>query len=507
MRFEKLPILEQLMPFVHPEDANADYMLSGQCYEWYAGYAAALKPKSILEIGTRRGYSLLAMLFGAGMTGPDESGHYERGSVEEVAVIDNESYGVKLNWIEDILGTLRNGLGFRSYHTNTQEDGFELPLRYHGTDHASERWDIIHVDGDHTEAGALHDLELAAEALAPGGTIILDDVVFYADVAKALKRFEADHPGEWIVDHYPSLRGHALLTRRIETTPTPTLTRSASEGVRSLGIDPNAVGELRSTTATHTVDSLVYGAIGQRLGRKLDESLSGETQLDKVTASMFRPGSFTQAQDAVVGHCNGHSTAERWEIETPRFAERIVEVIRSNWPEPFEHHILDFGCGCGRLSKAIKERIDWRVIGFDTSATQCKHAAEYVGKNFSFYSDLNVFPLGTAFCQVAVSVYVLQHIPAIELRDSIRAIHSALKPDGLFIYCGSDYRLAVTERGFFDDRFCGVNVREEIARLFDEVGDLFPDIQSEHPLIRDMITAANCPPGSIAHPAKIYRKR
>jgi SAM-dependent methyltransferase/predicted O-methyltransferase YrrM len=493
MRFQKQPILAELMPFVHPEDANADYMLSGNCYEWYAGYAAALKPKSILEIGTRRGYSLLAMLLSCD-------------TVEEIAVLDNESYGVKLDWIEEILTAIRadgiNGQkpGFRVYRNDTQTDGIQLPLRYHGTDHASERWDIIHVDGDHTEAGALHDLELAAEALAPSGTIILDDVVFYADVAKALRRFEADHPGEWLVDHYPSLRGHALLTRREEVEP------QRHEGTKE---------EVKAVEATSPplVPSCLSGP-------------KQPTQLDKVRASMFRPGSFSSAQGAVVGHCNGHSTSQRWEIETPRFAERIVEVFQRLAPAPTGMtprdvygdgqiletpplrlpRLLDFGVGCGRLAKEVMSRMDCKLIGFDTSPDQLTIAKGYVTQTH-FYTTDSIGALPVGGIDLAYSVYVLQHIPAIELRDSIRAIHSALKPDGLFIYCGSDYRLAVTEKGFFDDRFCGVNVREEIERLFDEVGDLFPDIQSEHPLIRDIITAEGCPPGSIAHPAKIYRKR
>ena len=46
--------------------------------------------------------------------------------------------------------------------------------------------------------------------------------------------------------------------------------------------------------------------------------------------------------------------------------------------------------------------------------------------------------------------------------------------------------------------------RQEIERLFVEESDLF-DLANESQLIRDMITAEGCPPGSIVHPAKVYR--
>ena len=49
------------------EDGNkgAEYIRSGNCYEWKYAVSAFLKPKSVLEIGVRYGYSLASFAFGS----------------------------------------------------------------------------------------------------------------------------------------------------------------------------------------------------------------------------------------------------------------------------------------------------------------------------------------------------------------------------------------------------------------------------------------------------------
>ncbi len=228
------------------------------------------------------------------------------------------------------------------------------------------------------------------------------------------------------------------------------------------------------------------------------------TRLAEVRDGMFRPTSFAQSQEHVVGACNGHTAAERWAGETEPFARAIARVLANAATSPL---VVDYGCGCGRLAKELlRQRPECFVLGIDTSAEQRALADEYVASNrfeAAVPASLND---GEGTADLVYSVYVLQHVPAIELRDVLRRIHRVLKPRGLFAYCGSDYRLAVSARGFFDDRFLGVDVRQEIERLFVEERDLF-DLSGESQLIRDMITADGCPPGSIAHPAKVYRKR
>src|SRR5258708_7026077 len=80
---QPIEVMNDLRPFIHPDDAHRDYLLGWNHFAWYRGYASALKPKRILEIGCRRGYSCLAML----------AGHPE---TNEIVACDNECFGCSL---------------------------------------------------------------------------------------------------------------------------------------------------------------------------------------------------------------------------------------------------------------------------------------------------------------------------------------------------------------------------------------------------------------------------
>jgi predicted O-methyltransferase YrrM len=56
---------------------------------------------------------------------------------------------------------------------------------------------LVHIDGEHTRAAAAHDLLLAASCLAPGGVIVVDDVLhaWYPDITVAVADFLEAHPG------------------------------------------------------------------------------------------------------------------------------------------------------------------------------------------------------------------------------------------------------------------------------------------------------------------------
>jgi ADP-heptose:LPS heptosyltransferase/SAM-dependent methyltransferase len=219
---------------------------------------------------------------------------------------------------------------------------------------------------------------------------------------------------------------------------------------------------------------------------------------------LFKPKSFVDAQNQVVGDCNGISMEERWRVETPLFADQIIKYSSSRNPPSDTIHILDYGCGVGRLAKEILSKLNsCTLYGLDASQDMLVQATKYVNQpNFHTSLPQNLpqdIRFDTVYC-----VYVLQHAPSIELREILQRIHYHLKDDGYFIYCSSDYRMAVRfdNGGFFDDRFLGVNLREEIGRLFDVVEPLFPDIVlNANPILKTMIK------GGLEHPAFIYKKK
>lgn len=213
--------------------------------------------------------------------------------------------------------------------------------------------------------------------------------------------------------------------------------------------------------------------------------------------NLFKAKTLEEGIHNTVGDCNGIPAKERWNKETPVFAKQILSHLQTN-PGTV---ILDYGCGVGRLSKEILfQDQNVTVIGLDASSHQLKIAKEYV-------NDSRFIPVLPQQLKQKVDlvycIYCLQHVPGIELRDVLSRIHTFLKPGGLLVYASSDYRMAIRfdGGGFFDDRFLGVNIREEISRLFVEAGDLFVNNDALEPVVRKMVW------GDLPHPAKVYRRK
>ena len=214
--------------------------------------------------------------------------------------------------------------------------------------------------------------------------------------------------------------------------------------------------------------------------------------------NLFKPRDLEEGKHAVVGDCNGIPMAERWKIETPLFAKEILKYVPENGT------ILDYGCGVGRLAKEVlAQRPDVKVVGLDASSDMIKQAYEYVNDvRFTGVLPTELQKLNIKF-DAAYCVYVLQHCPSVDLRSCIQRIHYFLKDDAYFAYCSSDYRMCIRfdGGGFFDDQFLGVNIREEISKLFIKVSELFSQkVLDSNEILKKMIK------GGLPHPAFLYQK-
>jgi ADP-heptose:LPS heptosyltransferase/ubiquinone/menaquinone biosynthesis C-methylase UbiE len=218
--------------------------------------------------------------------------------------------------------------------------------------------------------------------------------------------------------------------------------------------------------------------------------------------NLFKPVDFEDGRNAVVGDCNGISMQDRWKVETPLFAKEILKLARAKALSPC---ILDYGCGVGRLAKEIiTQDDDCFIVGVDASKEMMKQASDYVNSD-SFFTQ-SPQELNRKF-DLVYCVYVLQHVPSIEIREILQRIYHHLKDDGIFIYCSSDYRMCIRfdNQGFFDDRFLGVDLQAEVERYFDKVAPLFSDqILKETPILDTMISGAN---NTLPHPAFVYKKK
>lgn len=232
--------------------------------------------------------------------------------------------------------------------------------------------------------------------------------------------------------------------------------------------------------------------------------------MNRLDHPLFKEKDFSEACKSVVGTCNNVSFEDRWEKETPDFAQAIIKKASVNNPR-----ILDYGCGVGRMAREVlAAHPHATVVGVDASAVQLQHARDYV--NNERFSAVFPHELEGQF-DLVYCLYVLQHIPAIEVREAIARMHYRLKHDGVFIYCSSDARMAVRwdNTEFFDDRFLGVNLRSEVEKLFEPIEDLFTaEVFERNETLRRIILGFDgrtkpTPDGAYgtAHPAIVYRPR
>ncbi len=218
--------------------------------------------------------------------------------------------------------------------------------------------------------------------------------------------------------------------------------------------------------------------------------------------NLFKPKTLEEGRNCVVGDCNGYTMEQRWELETPLFVYEIVKHIPQNGK------VMDYGCGVGRLAKAIMDlRKDVIVYGVDESQDMLDRAKEYISSDSFIPLTVEQASVDQSMSMDCVySIYVFQHVPAIHIRSILSAIFLRLKPKGAFIYCSSDYRMAIRfdGKGFFDDRFLGVDLRKEIELFFRKEKNLFDDKTLEdNGILRAMICGEV---NGLMHPAIVYRK-
>ena len=123
----------------------------------------------------------------------------------------------------------------------------------------------------------------------------------------------------------------------------------------------------------------------------------------------------------------GADTATRWERETPY----LVGLVRENIRLGPESLMLDYGCGIGRMAKALIAATGCRVVGVDISARMRTLAAEHVAdERFLAVSPAQLDGLVQhgLRADAALAVWVLQHCLA--PAEDIDRLGRALAPQG-----------------------------------------------------------------------------
>lgn len=154
----------------------------------------------------------------------------------------------------------------------------------------------------------------------------------------------------------------------------------------------------------------------------------------------------------------GGSTDERWERETPFIAELAVKYLQLS-PDSL---LLDYGCGIGRVSRAIYETVGCSAVGVDISPQMRALGTAHVGVSNFVAMSPEMFRLLNLNCQAAISIWVLQHVEVLEAE--VNTIYNALTSGDRFLLVNNQYRaLPVNGGRWYND---GLDVRKVVTDKF-----------------------------------------
>lgn len=177
---------------------------------------------------------------------------------------------------------------------------------------------------------------------------------------------------------------------------------------------------------------------------------------------IFDVSNIAEAQHIILTPEPGLTVEERWRSETPYLVEQIMRLAG---PILGGTRVLDYGCGIGRLSKALIEATGCLVIGIDQSTSMRALAAHYVNDARFMACHPVLMPALDLRCDVAISVWTLQH--CLKPAEDIANIRSALRERGrLFVLNMSGRAVPTSEQGWVND---GVDVQQILRTAFEVV--------------------------------------
>ena len=141
---------------------------------------------------------------------------------------------------------------------------------------------------------------------------------------------------------------------------------------------------------------------------------------------VFDVDGIQDAKEIILTTEDGLPTEERWVRETPYVDGMAADLLGVGATSL----VLDYGCGIGRVAKALIEKTSCRVTGADISSGMRRLAVDYVGSDH--FAVLAPPDLPAASFDAAMTIWVLQHCP--NPIEDVQRIAAALKPGSrLFI--------------------------------------------------------------------------
>jgi SAM-dependent methyltransferase len=168
-------------------------------------------------------------------------------------------------------------------------------------------------------------------------------------------------------------------------------------------------------------------------GRGLDHAVAANRQawedwarVDPLWAVVTAPGQQNGQWDVEEFFASGRATIDS-----------LWSQSRSSGLPVDRRRALDFGCGVGRLSRALGAHVD-HVLGLDISASMIasakEHNAAYPNLDFAVHDDVDLRGFEDGSFDVVCSLLVLQHIPSVAMIEGyLMELTRVLAPGGVMM--------------------------------------------------------------------------
>jgi predicted O-methyltransferase YrrM/SAM-dependent methyltransferase len=382
------PVLDALLclPHLGKGDAEREWFRSPSYYPYYAALAAATAPSRVLEVGTRLGYSLAAMLVG-----------FPR--MDRIVSVDDESDPAASQRLAE--ANLR-ALGYAGESDFLVADGLQA-LDALGP---YERFDLVHLDAHATREQAEEGILKAWGLVAPGGLLLVDDVVYTPSVGSAFRHAVASVRDSGVHIVLDTLRGLGLIWRRCQR--------------------PSSVPPGCPTCVLCGSDVLPFAVKGGRdLVHCAECGLVQVAFLDAASrsawTSLYEDGGRYHRERQMAGHA---SFVHRY-LHDRRLARIRLENLTRHCRRG---RLLDVGCSNGAFVRTAEE------YGFEAEGIDADEWVVRQGRSMTGCSLLAVPLLGFSprrKYDVVTLIDTLEHF--VEPRASLRKIRRILKAKGWLV--------------------------------------------------------------------------
>lgn len=143
------------------------------------------------------------------------------------------------------------------------------------------------------------------------------------------------------------------------------------------------------------------------------------------------------------------TTEQRWLSETPYLLDLMEPLGLTK-----DSIVLDYGCGVGRMSRAIIGRYNCHVIGVDISTSMRALAPNYVASPKFLACHPAMLPTLNVKFDGALSIWVLQH--CLSPKDDIANIRNVMKQGAKIFVVNEVARFIPCTENWLDD---GIDIK------------------------------------------------